>query len=699
MSVGATTPRSFSFRVLGPVSAQRDGAEVNLGGEKQRAVLAMLLQRAGNGVDRDTLIEGVWGEDATDANRASLHTYVSNLRALTGLEIKRSGSTYTLAVDRAEIDEFAFEEAIEQAQTAMSTSTEEAADLIRAALGWWSGRPYANVADVPGLQAEIRRLNELRLHAVQQRIEADLATGHHGKLIPELESLIAEHPLHEAFRFQQMLALYRAGRQPDALRAFRRTAEYLAEETGLEPSPELQDLELRILQQDESLLSGLGHTITERRAFLFTDIESSTRLWDMHPDAMGRALGRHDEILTSAISDADGATFKHTGDGVLAAFPSVRAAVTAAEDAQRGLQNEDWGVLEAIKVRMGIDVGDVDVRGNDFFGPPLNRCARIMNAGHGGQVLLSLAAQEELTRDPIEGVQVRYLGEHRLRGLGDVERIGQLVFIGLPAEFPELRTHIGGPDLSAPEFGDSLRGYELRERIGDGTFGVAYRAYQPSVGREVAIKVIRPEFANHPAFVRRFESEARLVAQLEHPFIVPLFDYWRDQDGAYLVMRLMRGGTLRSSMDSAWRPGDALALLRQVGGALAAAHRQGIVHRDFKPGNILLDGNDQVTALLDWELAHLGDPNEDLGWVTQPLRAGEHLIPGSWTAEDLFQRYELRTGNPVDRTAVAWWNVLASFKTAAMQVTGLRSFVEGRSDEPYQPSAPVLRNLLDVVAP
>jgi aminoglycoside phosphotransferase (APT) family kinase protein len=121
-----------------------------------------------------------------------------------------------------------------------------------------------------------------------------------------------------------------------------------------------------------------------------------------------------------------------------------------------------------------------------------------------------------------------------------------------------------------------------------------------------------------------------------------------------------------------------------------------LVHGDFKPGNVLLLANDEIGALLDWELAHLGDPWEDLGWVTQPLRTREHLVPGAWEREDLFDRYQRVTGLEVDGGAVAWWNVFACYKTAVMQVTGLRSFVERRCDEPYRPTAPVLRTLLDL---
>ncbi len=135
-----------------------------------------------------------------------------------------------------------------------------------------------------------------------------------------------------------------------------------------------------------------------------------------------------------------------------------------------------------------------------------------------------------------------------------------------------------------------VRGFELKEEIGSGAYGVIYRAVQPTIGREVAVKVIRPRYANDPEFIRRFESEAQTVARLEHPYIVPLYDYWRDPEGAYLVMRLLRGGSLLSSLESGpWQPDTAVTLLNQLASALTAAHQLGIVHRDIKPANILFD--------------------------------------------------------------------------------------------------------------
>ncbi len=143
-----------------------------------------------------------------------------------------------------------------------------------------------------------------------------------------------------------------------------------------------------------------------------------------------------------------------------------------------------------------------------------------------------------------------------------------------------------------------IKGYEMHERIGAGGFGAVYRAYQSTVGREVAIKIILPGLSNHPDFIRRFESEAQLVARLEHPHITPLYDYWRDPEGAYLVMRWLRGGSLGDALQNGhFDLRVAALLLDQIASALSLAHRNGIIHRDIKPGNILLDedGNAYLT--------------------------------------------------------------------------------------------------------
>ena len=158
----------------------------------------------------------------------------------------------------------------------------------------------------------------------------------------------------------------------------------------------------------------------------------------------------------------------------------------------------------------------------------------------------------------------------------------------------EAPAHSLTPQIPASPIG-TIRGYELQERIGAGGFGQVFLALQPSVGRQVAVKVILPQYANHPDFIRRFEAEARIVARLEHPHIVPLYDYWREPDGAYLVMRWLRGGNLHQSLQRGpWSAKAAAQLLEQVAGALAVAHRQGVVHRDIKPANILLDDQDNA---------------------------------------------------------------------------------------------------------
>ncbi|HWQ13748.1 MAG TPA: serine/threonine-protein kinase, partial [Roseiflexaceae bacterium] len=151
--------------------------------------------------------------------------------------------------------------------------------------------------------------------------------------------------------------------------------------------------------------------------------------------------------------------------------------------------------------------------------------------------------------------------------------------------------------------GATIKGYELREQLGVGGYGAVYRAAQPLVGREVAIKVILPQYANQPEFIRRFEIEAQLVARLEHPHIVPLYDYWREPDGAFLVMRWLRGGSLHKRLaGQPWSLAEVGRLLDQIAAALTVAHRHGVIHRDLKPANILLDEDDNA-YLADFGIA------------------------------------------------------------------------------------------------
>lgn len=162
-----------------------------------------------------------------------------------------------------------------------------------------------------------------------------------------------------------------------------------------------------------------------------------------------------------------------------------------------------------------------------------------------------------------------------------------------------LAEEIGLDDLS----GRAIGTIQLGELIGKGSFGVVYKAVQATVEREVAVKIILPKFANHPEFIRRFETEAQIVANLEHPFVVPLYDYWREPNAAYLVMRLLRGGSLETLLDrGALGLQTAIPIVRQICLALHAAHRAGIVHRDIKPANILLD-EDNNAYLADFGIA------------------------------------------------------------------------------------------------
>jgi WD40 repeat protein/serine/threonine protein kinase len=176
--------------------------------------------------------------------------------------------------------------------------------------------------------------------------------------------------------------------------------------------------------------------------------------------------------------------------------------------------------------------------------------------------------------------------------------------------------------------GKTIRGYELQKQLGQGGFGAVYQAYQPLLKRDVAIKVILPKYANEPDFIHRFETEAELIARLEHPFIVPLYDFWRDPTGAYLVMRLVRGGSLTGILKARkLTPQEIANILDQIAAALHVAHRENVIHRDIKPDNILVD-EDMNAYLSDFGIAKSTDvPESEQEDEDNSLTGSLHYIP------------------------------------------------------------------------
>jgi serine/threonine protein kinase/DNA-binding SARP family transcriptional activator/WD40 repeat protein len=407
------------YRALGPITVEVEGHEVKLGGLRQRIVLAVLLRSANRVLSQDSLIDSVWAGDPPEAARATVQSYIYNLRRVLGPDaILRRGDGYLIEVDAETFDVSAFERNVQTGTDFLKVDPASARATLVEGLDLWFGTAYGGV-EHPDLDAEIKRLGEMRITAIETRIEADLALGRAGELVAELGSLVRDYPLRERFWGQLMLALYRSGRQAEALRAYQSARSHLVDQLGIEPGRELQDLEARILDQDPTLLP-------------LIEIESS----------------------------------------------------------------------------VGVD----------------------------------------------------------------------------PSRGP-------------------IRGYELRGVIGSGELGLVHRAYQPSIGREVAIKVIRADNSNALAFVARFEREAQRVANLEHPHVLPLHDFWRDPTGAYLVMPLIRGGSLEDALRSGgWSLEPALRLLDQVGSALAYSHRRGVLHRDLKAANVLLD-EDGNAYLSDFGIA------------------------------------------------------------------------------------------------
>jgi DNA-binding SARP family transcriptional activator len=337
------------FRLLGPLEVWHEGRAVPVRGAKQRALLAVLLLNANQVISSDRLLDELWGDEPPEARTAALRVRLSQLRKALDVgganPIVTRAPGYSIELRPDQLDLRRFERLVEEAHAAEPAA---AAERLREALALWHGSALADFVYEPFAQAAIGRLDELRLLAVEKRVDADLALGRHAELVPELEELVAEHPLRERLRGQLMLALYRAGRQAEALESYQSARRTLVDELGIEPSPAIQELERAILRQDPSL--ELAQTQAPQRSILvvgIVDRQLEPLLAVAEPLArqplreviVARLLGERAELAAAA------ATLRANCDTLAARGVVARAAVfttaSPAADASRLATEQD----------------------------------------------------------------------------------------------------------------------------------------------------------------------------------------------------------------------------------------------------------------------------------------------------------------------------------------------------------------------
>src|SRR4051794_8838417 len=259
-------PRTMRFGILGPLQVTDGSRTVSLAQGRQRLLLTVLLLHANEAVSTDRLIDALWGESPPPTAARSLHNLVSSLRKGLGDGVLvTEGHGYRMSIAGGELDSQQFAALVDQGRAATAAGdAERAASILRQALALWRGPAFADLAYEPAVSDEAKRLEELRVSALEERIDADLALGRHGEVAPELERLVAQHPLRERLAGQEMLALYRSGRQADALRVFAETRRRMVDDLGIEPGPALRRLEQAVLDQSPEL--GVPDALPQRPA-------------------------------------------------------------------------------------------------------------------------------------------------------------------------------------------------------------------------------------------------------------------------------------------------------------------------------------------------------------------------------------------------------------------------------------------------
>lgn len=415
--------------VLGPLQVRQGGAAVGIPGAKPRAILTMLGLHDGSVVPADTLVELLWGEDPPRTAAKALQTHISSLRRTLGDGfVLTRGAGWVLA--DSEVDASRYKSAARLGREAATAGdTSQAVARFEEALALWRGIP--ELPDGRRGTSEKTRWMEGHAALVEDRADALLATGRAAELIGDLEAAIADAPLRERRWGQLMLALYRAGRQGEALGAYQRVRALLADELGVDPGPELRRLEAAIVAQDSSLDIAVAQhvpSVTRAVTFLLTDIEGSTAAWEADADAMAVALARHDELIEHVVTSRGGRLIKTRGEGdaTFSVFERPSAAASAAVELQDAIAHEPWALREPIRIRVALHTGEVELRDGDYFGRAVNRVARLRSLAEGGQILCSGATAELVIDSLADDVVLTDLGMRQLRNLARPEHVFEL---------------------------------------------------------------------------------------------------------------------------------------------------------------------------------------------------------------------------------------------------------------------------------
>jgi DNA-binding SARP family transcriptional activator len=572
------------FRLLGPLEVLDDGRPIQLGGLKPRALVAVLALQPGYTLSVDRIVDDLWGEHSPDSAPHAVKVYVSTLRKAIGTAtIATRAAGYALEIDPDRVDLHRFARLVDEARQAEPLV---AAATLREALALWRGPPLADFAYEPFAQIEIARAEEQRLLALETRIDADLALGRHEELVPELEAIVGREPLHERFRSQLLLALFRSGRQADALAAYRDARRTLVDELGIEPGPELRALEKAILDQDDSLLLARPTprpALQGRRMVTVVVAAPDDSLADRDPEVVDGVMRRWVETVSGALARHGGAIEEHADDTVVGIFgvpashedDALRAA-RAAVEIRAGATALSKALELELGVRVGtgvgIESGEVLVGGRrPVTGDVVGRAVRLERSAAPGEILVGDRAQKLLGSAvtctassllsvapdavaPLRRLDARVVGREReldrlrvkLENVRAAQRLAAVVVAG-PAGI--------GKSRLAKEIVDSAQDVTvLVGRCVSYGEGATYAPLQQAVGDDPAAAIARdPDAASIAAQLTALDAPAREIARAfrrwceaqarQRPILLVLDDlHWAEPTFLDLVEQLVARG-------------------------------------------------------------------------------------------------------------------------------------------------------------